>query len=161
MCCFASGLNYLPTHHFFYNAEKRGNMFTFLWVLTYLIYVLCKTVLFWICSDTRQQIFHAAPSPLVIKIHALPYPSLQRKYKISLFIQSPLSEFLENPLKMDHIGSKSLWKRNCHSLWVKNTYVRLPNFPCHQTWKKTIFFTPARFEQKLFYPRKCITCDKS
>ena len=30
-----------------------------------------------------------------------------------------------------------------------------------QTWKKTFFFTPARFEQKLFYPRKCVTCDKS
>ena len=30
-----------------------------------------------------------------------------------------------------------------------------------QTWKKTIFFTPARFEQKLFYPRKCVTCDRS
>ena len=30
-----------------------------------------------------------------------------------------------------------------------------------QTWKRTIFFTPARFEQKIFYPRKCVTCDKS
>ena len=30
-----------------------------------------------------------------------------------------------------------------------------------QTWKKTIFFTPARFEQKLFYMRKCVTCDRS
>ena len=30
----------------------------------------------------------------------------------------------------------------------------------YQTWKKTIF-TPARFEQKLFYPIKCITCNKS
>ena len=29
-----------------------------------------------------------------------------------------------------------------------------------QTWKKTIF-TPARFEQKIFYPRKCVTCYKS
>ena len=29
-----------------------------------------------------------------------------------------------------------------------------------QTWK-FFFFTPARFEQELFYPRKCVTCDKS
>ena len=27
--------------------------------------------------------------------------------------------------------------------------------------EKTIFFTPARLEQKLFYPRKCLTCNKS
>ena len=27
--------------------------------------------------------------------------------------------------------------------------------------EKDNFFTPARFEQKLFYPRKCVTCDKS
>ena len=27
--------------------------------------------------------------------------------------------------------------------------------------EKHIFFTPARFEQQLFYPRKCVTCDKS
>ena len=27
--------------------------------------------------------------------------------------------------------------------------------------EKDKFLTPARFEQKLFYPRKCVTCDKS
>ena len=32
---------------------------------------------------------------------------------------------------------------------------------CQQTWKRTIFFTPVRFEQKLFYPWKCVNCDKS
>ena len=26
--------------------------------------------------------------------------------------------------------------------------------------EKDNFFTPAKFEQKLFYPRKCVTCDK-
>ena len=37
------------------------------------------------------------------------------------------------------------------NLWVTNG----------ETWKKTIFFTSARFQLKLFYPRKCVNCDKS
>ena len=32
---------------------------------------------------------------------------------------------------------------------------------CEPDMEKDNFFTPARFEQKLFYPRKCVTCDKS
>ena len=37
------------------------------------------------------------------------------------------------------------------NLWVTNG----------ETWKKTFFFTPARLELKLFYPRKCVNCDQN
>ena len=32
---------------------------------------------------------------------------------------------------------------------------------CGSDMEKDNYFTPARFEQKLFYPTKCVTCDKS
>ena len=34
-------------------------------------------------------------------------------------------------------------------------------FTCDQTWKKTFFFTQARFDPKLFYLKKCLNFDKS
>ena len=30
-----------------------------------------------------------------------------------------------------------------------------------QTWKQAIFFTQARFDPKLFYPKKCVNFEKS
>ena len=74
------------------------------------------------------------------KKHSLPYPSLQQQYKISLFIQPPLSEFLENQLKMDDIGSKKLWKQNSHSLWVKHLCLT-PKF--HLSYKIILITDPV------------------
>ena len=45
-------------------------------------------------------------------------------------------------------------------LWSANLFFAFIEVP-QADMEKDNFFTPARFEQKLFYPRKCVTCDKS
>ena len=63
--------------------------------------------------------------------------------------------------------SHSMYHMSHVTFHISQVTYRLPPVTFHlapvtyQTWKKTIFFTQARFHPELFYPKKCANFDKS